>query len=108
MKKILLIDDDQGIIDLISQYLIKEGYEVLTAKDGPSGLKASESFQHNLIVLDIMMPGFDGLELLSKIRQRSDVYVIMLTAKTEDTDKIVGLTIGADDYMEKPFSPREL
>jgi len=108
MRKILLVDDDEGIIDLISQYLKKEGYEVFTAGDGPSGLKTFEAFQPDLIVLDIMLPGFDGLELLSKIRQRSEVYVIMLTAKTEETDKIVGLTVGADDYMAKPFSPREL
>lgn len=108
MKKILLIDDDKGILDLISQYLSAEGFKIFTAGDGPSGLKASESFQPDLIVLDIMMPGFDGLELLSKIRQRSEVYVIMLTAKTDETDKIVGLTVGADDYMVKPFSPREL
>lgn len=108
MRKILLVDDDKGIIDLISQYLKKEGYAVYTAENGPSGLISFESFQPNLIVLDIMLPGFDGLELLSKIRQRSGVYVIMLTAKAEETDKIVGLTVGADDYMVKPFSPREL
>jgi len=108
MKKILLIDDDQGIIDLISQYLLKEGYEIFTAEDGPSGLKAANSFRPDLIVLDVMLPGFDGMELLSKLRQKSDVYVIMLTAKTEETDKVVGLTVGADDYMVKPFSPREL
>jgi two-component system, OmpR family, alkaline phosphatase synthesis response regulator PhoP len=108
MHKILLVDDDRGIVELISQYLLKEGFEVHTAEDGPSGLKAFEAFQPELIVLDIMMPGFDGLELLTKIRQHSEAYVIMLTAKTEETDKIVGLTLGADDYMEKPFSPREL
>jgi len=108
MHKILLVDDDKGIIDLISQYLFKEGFEVHTAGDGPSGLKAVELHKPDLIVLDIMLPGFDGLELLSKIRQRSEVYVIMLTAKIEETDKIVGLTVGADDYMVKPFSPREL
>ena len=108
MHKILLVDDDGGIVELISQYLLKEGFEVHTAEDGPSGLKAFEAFQPELIVLDIMMPGFDGLELLTKIRQHSEAYVIMLTAKTEETDKIVGLTLGADDYMEKPFSPREL
>ena len=108
MKKILLIDDDQGIIDLISQYLSKEGYEIFTAEDGPSGLKAANSIRPDLIVLDVMLPGFDGMELLSKLRQKSEVYVIMLTAKTEETDKVVGLTVGADDYMIKPFSPREL
>ena len=108
MRKILLVDDDKGIIDLLSQYLFKEGYEVYTAEDGPTGLKAAESFRPDLVVLDIMLPGFDGLELLSKIRQRCDVYVIMLTAKTEETDKIVGLTMGADDYMVKPFNYLEL
>ena len=108
MKKILLIDDDQGIIDLISQYLFKEGYEIFTAEDGPSGLKAANSFRPDLIVLDVMLPGFDGIELLTKLRQKSNAYVIMLTAKTEETDKVVGLTVGADDYMIKPFSPREL
>ena len=107
-RKILLVDDDKGIIKLISQYLEKEGYEVYTAEDGPSGLKSFESFRPDLLVLDIMLPGFDGLELLSRIRQRSDVYVIMLTAKSDETDKIVGLTVGADDYITKPFSPREL
>lgn len=108
MRKILLVDDDKGILELISQYLIKEGYKVLTAEDGPSALRAAETIQPDLIVLDIMLPGFDGLEVLAKLRQRSDVYVIMLTAKTEETDKVVGLTVGADDYMVKPFSPREL
>ena len=108
MRKILLVDDDKGIIDLVSQYLLKEGFEVHAAGDGPSGLKAAEVYKPDLIVLDIMLPGIDGLELLAKIRQRSEVYVIMLTAKAEETDKIVGLTVGADDYMVKPFSPREL
>ena len=108
MRKILLVDDDKGITDLISQYLKKEKYEVFSAEDGPSGFKSFESFKPDLIVLDIMLPGFDGLELLSKIRQRSEVFVIMLTAKAEETDKIVGLTVGADEYLVKPFSPREL
>lgn len=108
MRKILLIDDDKDIIQLISQYLTKENYKVFTAGDGPSGLKAFEVHQPDIVVLDIMLPGFDGLELLSRIRQKSDVYVIMLTAKSEEVDKIVGLTVGADDYMVKPFSPREL
>jgi len=107
-KKILLVDDDKGINNLISQYLTKEGYEVYTAEDGPAGLKSFESLRPDLLVLDIMLPGFDGLELLSRIRQRSDVYVIMLTAKSDETDKIVGLTVGADDYITKPFSVREV
>ena len=107
-KKILLIDDDKKTSDLVRQYLVKEGYAVNSAYDGPSGLKAALAYKPDLIVLDVMLPGFDGIELLSKLRQTSNVYVIMLTAKTEETDKIVGLSIGADDYMVKPFSPREL
>jgi len=108
MRKILLVDDDQGILELINTYLAAENFTVYTAGDGPAGLKAFEAYHPDLVVLDIMLPGFDGLELLSRIRQKSDVYVIMLTAKTEETDRIVGLTVGADDYMLKPFSPREL
>jgi two-component system alkaline phosphatase synthesis response regulator PhoP len=104
----LVVDDEQNIIDLVTAYLRKEGYEVYTAMDGPAGLKAARTFKPDLIVLDIMLPGLDGIELLSQLRRESDVYVIMLTAKSEETDKIVGLSVGADDYLTKPFSPREL
>ena len=107
-KKILLIDDDKKTSDLVEQYLVKEGYMVYSAQDGPSGLKAAQVYKPDMIVLDVMLPRFDGIELLSKLRLKSDVYVIMLTARTEETDKIIGLSIGADDYMIKPFSPREL
>ncbi len=106
--KILVIDDEQSIIDLVTAYLRQEGYDVYTAMDGPSGLKAARAFKPDLIVLDIMLPGMDGIELLTQLRRESDVYVIMLTAKSEETDKIVGLSVGADDYLTKPFSPREL
>jgi two-component system alkaline phosphatase synthesis response regulator PhoP len=106
--KILVVDDEQSIIDLVTAYLRKEGYEVHTAMDGPTGLKAARAFRPDLIVLDIMLPGMDGIELLGQLRRESDVYVIMLTAKSEETDKIVGLSVGADDYLTKPFSPREL
>ncbi len=106
--KILVIDDEQSILDLVTAYLGNEGYEFRTAMDGPSGLKAARVFKPDLIVLDIMLPGMDGIELLSRLRRESDVYVIMLTAKSEETDKIVGLSVGADDYLTKPFSPREL
>ena len=106
--KILVIDDEQSIVDLVTAYLRDEGYEVFTAMDGPSGLKAARAFKPDLIVLDVMLPGMDGIELLSQLRRESDVYVIMVTAKSEETDKIVGLTVGADDYLTKPFSPREL
>ena len=106
--KILLVDDEQSIIDLVEAYLRPEGYEVHAATDGPSGLKAAQAFKPDLIVLDIMLPGMDGLELLRQLRQSSNAYVIMLTAKTEETDKVIGLSVGADDYLTKPFSPREL
>ena len=106
--KILVIDDEESIIKLVTSYLRPEGYEIYTAEDGQSGLQAFRAFNPDLIVLDIMLPGMDGIELLNRIRRESDTYVILLTAKSEETDKIVGLTIGADDYVTKPFSPREL
>ena len=106
--KILIVDDEQSILDLVTAYLRREGYEVHTAMDGPGGLKAARSYKPDLIVLDIMLPGMDGIEVLTHLRHESDVYVIMLTAKSEETDKIVGLSVGADDYLTKPFSPREL
>ncbi|MBI5964254.1 MAG: response regulator transcription factor [Chloroflexi bacterium] len=108
MPKILVIDDEPSIVTLVQAYLKPEGYEVFTATDGPSGLKAMHAFKPDLIVLDIMLPGMDGLELLARLRRESQVYVILLTARTEETDKIVGLSVGADDYVTKPFSPREL
>ena len=108
MTKILVIDDEPSIVNLVSAYLKPEGYEVFTATDGPSGLKAARAYKPDLIVLDVMLPGMDGIELLSRLRRESDVYVILLTARTEETDKIVGLSVGADDYVTKPFSPREL
>ena len=108
MAKILVVDDEPSIVNLVTAYLKPEGYEVFTAMDGPSGLKAARSFKPDLIILDIMLPGIDGIELLSRLRRESGVYVILLTAKTEETDKIVGLSVGADDYVTKPFSPREL
>jgi len=108
MTKILVIDDEPTIVNLVQAYLKPEGYEVFTAIDGPSGLKAVRAFKPDLVVLDVMLPGMDGLELLSRLRRESQVYVILLTARTEETDKIVGLSVGADDYVTKPFSPREL
>lgn len=108
MTKILVIDDEPSITNLVSVYLKPEGYEVFTAADGNAGLKAARAFKPDLIILDLMLPGMDGIELLSRLRRESDVYVIMLTARTDETDKIVGLSVGADDYVTKPFSPREL
>ena len=106
--KILIVDDEPSIVNLISAYLKPEGYEVYIASDGPSGLKAARTFKPDLIVLDVMLPEMDGIEILTRLRRESDVYIIMLTARTEEMDKVVGLTVGADDYMTKPFSPREL
>jgi two-component system, OmpR family, alkaline phosphatase synthesis response regulator PhoP len=106
--KILVVDDEQSLIDLVTAYLRKESYDIYTAMDGPTGLKAARVFKPDLIVLDVMLPGLDGIELLTRLRRESDVYVIMLTARSEETDKIVGLSVGADDYLTKPFSPREL
>ena len=106
--KILIIDDEPSIVKLVEAYLKPEGYEVLTASDGNAGLKAARAFKPDLLILDVMLPGMDGIELLSRLRRESEVYVIMLTARTDEMDKIVGLTVGADDYVTKPFSPREL
>ena len=108
MPKILVVDDEPSIVNLVSAYLKPEGYEVFTASDGPTGLKMAKAFKPDLVVLDLMLPGMDGIEILTRLRRESDVYVILLTARTEETDKIVGLSVGADDYVTKPFSPREL
>lgn len=108
MSKILIVDDEPSILNLVSSYLKAEGYEVNIVSDGISALKAVKAFRPDLVILDIMIPGMDGLEVLSHLRRDSDVYVILLTARTEETDKIIGLSVGADDYVTKPFSPREL
>lgn len=105
---ILVIEDEQKILNLVTAYLKAEGYTVHTATDGLSGLKTAKRLKPDLMVLDIMLPGLDGLELLQELRRDSEVYVIMLTAKSEETDKVIGLSLGADDYLTKPFSPREL
>ena len=106
--KILVVDDEPSIVKVLEAYLKPEGYEVYTAADGPSGLKSAQAFKPDLIILDIMLPGMDGIELLTRLRRESEAYVILLTARTEETDRVVGLTVGADDYVTKPFSPREL
>jgi two-component system alkaline phosphatase synthesis response regulator PhoP len=106
--KILIVDDEPAIVKTVQAFLEQEGYTVHTAYDGPAALQADRAFRPDLIVLDIMLPGLDGLEVLRRLRQESDVYVLMLTARADETDKIVGLGVGADDYLTKPFSPREL
>jgi two-component system alkaline phosphatase synthesis response regulator PhoP len=106
--KILVVDDEQTIVNTVRSYLEREGYNVRTAVDGLTALEIARTFQPDLIVLDIMLPGMDGLELLNTLRRESEVYVLLLSAKTEEMDRIVGLTMGADDYLTKPFSPHEL
>ena len=106
--RVLLVDDEPAIVETVRAYLEAEGYAVQTAFDGPGALTLARSFHPDVIVLDLMLPGLDGLEVLRRLRQVSDVYVLLLTAKTHETDKVVGLTMGADDYVTKPFSPREL
>jgi len=107
-NKVLVVDDDASIRDLIVAYLKDAGYQVRTAIDGQAGLAEALTFQPDVIVLDIMLPGIDGLEVLTRLRRDSDSYVILLTAKSDEVDKLVGLAVGADDYVTKPFSPREL
>jgi len=108
MATILVVDDEQNLVDLVNGYLEREGFVVLAAADGPSAVEVTRSRHPDLIVLDVMLPGFDGVEACRQIRQFSDAYILMLTARSEELDKIVGLSVGADDYLTKPFSPREL
>jgi DNA-binding response OmpR family regulator len=105
--RILLVDDEQSIQTLLSYPLRKEGYEVVQASDGREALERFGEARFDLVILDVMMPRLDGLEVCRRLRTRSDVPIIMLTAKAEEDDKIVGLELGADDYITKPFSMRE-
>ena len=107
-QKILIVDDDENIANLISLYLTKECYETRIEHDGQSALDAFKEYAPNLILLDIMLPGLDGYEVCREIRRESKVPIIMLSAKTEVFDKVLGLELGADDYMTKPFSVSEL
>ena len=106
--RILIVDDEANLAELVQGYLEREGYQVLTASDGVSAVAIARETQPDLIVLDLMLPGIDGLEVCRRIRQFSDAYIVMLTARAEEVDKVVGLSVGADDYLTKPFSPREL
>jgi len=106
--KILVVDDEQSLTNMVRAYLEQDGHSIYTAADGPAALKAARTLKPDLVVLDVMLPGMDGIEVLQQLRRESDVYVLMLTARADETDKIVGLAVGADDYMTKPFSPREL
>ncbi|NJD27156.1 MAG: response regulator transcription factor [Chloroflexi bacterium] len=106
--RILVVDDEAPMVELVGEYLRSEGMDVAVARDGPSALEAVRDRRPDVIVLDVMLPGLDGFEVLRRVRTFSDAYVIMLTARAEEIDRIVGLSVGADDYVVKPFSPREL
>src|SRR5580698_1216793 len=106
--RVLLIDDDQRLIDLLASYLEQNGLAVTSAPDGARGLAALEAGAFDAVLLDVMMPGMTGLEACKRIRQKSKIPIIMLTARGDEADRVVGLELGADDYVAKPFSPREL
>jgi DNA-binding response OmpR family regulator len=106
--RILIVDDEASIVRLLQAYLEREGYEVTTASDGRSALQMARAVRPHLVVLDLLLPEIDGLEVCRLLRQESDVSIIMLTARSEETDKVIGLSVGADDYVTKPFSGREM
>lgn len=106
--KVLVVDDEVPLTGVVGSYLVREGFDVDVAHSGPEAVEQARSGKPTLIVLDIMLPGFDGIEACRQIRQFSDAYIIMLTARDEEMDKVLGLSMGADDYLVKPFSPREL
>ncbi len=106
--RILVVDDEANIRRVVTSYLKAEGYEVSEASDGAAALAAFDRSAPDLVLLDVMMPGKDGIEVLREIRTKSDVYVIMLTARAEEMDKVIGLSVGADDYVTKPFGAKEL
>ncbi|MDT8420139.1 MAG: response regulator transcription factor [Desulfuromonadales bacterium] len=108
MNRILVIDDDLALCELLVEYLIPEGFEVETVNDGEQGVEAALSEEYGLVVLDVMLPRMNGFDVLRHIREKSRIPVIMLTARGDDIDRIVGLEMGADDYLPKPFNPREL
>ena len=107
-QKILIVDDDENIAELISLYLTKECFETMIVGDGETALKTVSTFQPNLILLDLMLPGIDGYQVCREVRASSAIPIIMLSAKGEIFDKVLGLELGADDYMEKPFDSKEL
>ncbi|HLO36814.1 MAG TPA: response regulator transcription factor [Candidatus Deferrimicrobium sp.] len=107
-RRILVVDDEAPILDLVRGYLEREGYVVSTAEDGHAALERVQAERPDVVILDVMLPGLDGFEVLRRLRTFSDAYILMLTARSDEVDRIVGLSVGADDYLVKPFSPREL
>jgi DNA-binding response OmpR family regulator len=107
-SRALVVDDEAPLVQVVSGYLTRDGFDVLTAYDGESAVELAREHEPDVIVLDLMLPGIDGLEVCRRVRAFSDAYVIMLTAKSDEVDTLVGLATGADDYLTKPFSPREL
>lgn len=108
MERVLVIDDDVGLCELVEEYLGPEGYDVEATHNGERGIDRALSHDHSLVILDVMLPGMHGFDVLRRIRAKSRIPVLMLTARGDDVDRIVGLEIGADDYLPKPFNPREL
>ena len=106
--RVLLVDDDQKLLELLSAYFLKNGFAVLKATNGPDALELAQREAPDLIVLDLMLPGLDGWEVCRRLRKTSDVPILMLTARDEEADRLIGLELGADDYVTKPFSPREV
>lgn len=106
--RVLVVDDEEALVRVVASYLEREGFLVFTAHDGPTAVDVARARLPDLVVLDVMLPGFDGVEVCRQLRTFTDAYVIMLTARDEEVDKVVGLAVGADDYVVKPFSPREL
>src|SRR5262249_20993136 len=106
--KVLIVDDEKAFAGVVGNYFTREGYHVTLAHDGPSAVRAAEEQRPDLVILDLMLPGFDGVEVCRRLRGFSDAYVLMLTARAGDIDEVVGLPIGAADYVVKPASPREL
>lgn len=106
--QVLVVEDDPAISRLVKTYLEGEGFTVVVTADGESGVELARTDHPDVIVLDLMLPGMDGIEVCRRVRTFSDTYVIMLTARTEEVDRLIGLSVGADDYLGKPFSPREL
>lgn len=107
-KKILIVDDEPQIVNVVKAYLERAGYQAVTAKDGPTAISVFQREKPDLLILDLNLPGMDGLDVCKAVRRESEVPILMLTARVEEADRLIGLELGADDYVVKPFSPREV